>query len=156
MEVEETKRVLVLTHRGMFVFSSNATDITKNESLVPIYEYPQENKEMNIGIVITKNWNIRETEVWISSQIGDFLSILNPRDFVVKEKVPFIQHRDENGRKLRHMVTVEVNCRLVLAVANKHHIHMFDVEEKRSLSEEFNCLDICSHLYQAGNIASHL
>ncbi len=87
----------------------------------------------------------------MTSQSSRVLSILNTTNFSVIEQVELITRvKDDNTRmKVRHMETVDVKFRLILAVANKQFIYMVDVEERKSLPAEFHCEEICAHLYDA-------
>ena len=156
MEIESSKRVLVLTHRGMFVFNSDTTFLimhptTNNdlndshddndEGFTPLMNFPNDREELNIGVVIPKIGYRAEPEIWATSLVGEDMTILNTSDFSIMRKVPIRKCDKEYGRKMRHMVTLEVANRPFVAVANKHLIHLFDVEERVCTSNYFNCQD---------------
>ncbi len=143
-EIPEKHIVLLLTQKGMFVFDS---DTDSQENLVPKYKCPKEKEEMTIGMVIPRR--MTNTEIWVTSQSSRVLSILDTTNFSVIEQVELITSvKDDNTRmKVRHMETVDVKFRLILAVANKQFIYMVDVEERKSLPAEFDCEEICAHLY---------
>ena len=144
MEVPgKTSMVLVFTHKGVYVFESDVY-CSSTEALTPIFEYPKETDELNVGVVIPPSGKLTNSEVWASSLTGRSLCILSTSDFSVQESVPF--HPEVKKWTIRHMIALEVNAKPILAVANKHLIHLFDVEERSHLPDHFNCQEICSRI----------
>ena len=136
--------VLAFTHRGVYAFEADMYYSDNTEGLVPTYEYPKEKEELNVGVVIPASGKLGSSEVWASSLTGQSLTVLSTNDFTVKGVVPF--RPGEKKWTIRHMIALEVNTRPILAVANRHLIHLFDVEERKHMLEHFNCQEICSNL----------
>lgn len=144
MELEENGKVLVFTHRGIFLFESNF-DLTANaDSFTPILDIPKNKEELNIGVVIPVSGNLERSEVWAASLSGQFLFVLSTLDCTVMETVPL--PKIDKRLPVRHMKGLEVHNKPVLAVANKHMIHLFNVEERKCTSESFNCKTLCSNI----------
>lgn len=144
MELEETEKVLVFTHRGVFLFESDFDLTSVMDSFAPILDIPKHGVELNIGVVIPRSGNLERSEVWAASLSGQLLYVLSTLDYALMETVPL--PKIDKRRPVRHMKGLEVNGKPVLAVANKHMIHLFDVEQRRCKSESFNCKELCSHI----------
>ncbi len=143
MEVPgKTTMVLAFTHRGVYVFESDIYYSNNTGGLVPTFEYHKEKEELNVGVFIPPSGKLESSEVWASPLSGQALTILSTSDFTVKEFVPF--RPGEKKWTIRHMIALEVKARPILAVANRYLIHLFDVEERKHMSEHFNCQEICS------------
>ena len=143
MEIEEFDLVLVLTHRGIFVFDSNITAMNNSKNcFVPKFELAKLKEEISIGVVFPCNANVSSAEVWLSSQVAKTFYIVTVDGFTVQEMVEF--NSTESGNNLvRHMIPIEANRRMLLAVASRHKIYLIDVVERKQLSEHFNCHEIC-------------
>ena len=138
--LEESNRVLVLTHRGIFVFASDF-EIPKSlpiETFVPIYECPKEKEELNNAVIIPRSGNLEQSEVWAASLTGQQLFVLSTLDYNVKEAVTL----PKSDKRIRHMRCLTVNEKPVLAVANKGLIYLFDVEERKCMNKHFNCQEL--------------
>ena len=142
MELEETSKVLVFTHRGIFVFESEL-DSGAGGIFAPMHKFSLV-EELNIGVVIPQCGNLKSSEVWAGSLSGRLLFVLSTVDYSVMETIPLPV--TDKKRTVRHMKGLEVNDKAVLAIANKHLIHLFDVEERRCLSKRFDCQELCSHI----------
>ena len=148
--IEETSRILTLTHRGIFVFASDLPhdDPTSMncDVLTPTHCYPRVKNDINQGVVIPPLANMDSGEVWVCSQTGLGFQIFNPLDCRLKEEVLFPENTGSQGRKIRHLEPLVVSGRSVLAVADRHYVQKWDVKcrEKR---EEFDCFEACKHIY---------
>ena len=144
MELEESEKVLVFTHRGVFLFESEFDLTALSDDFVPILDIPRQNEELNIGLVIPRSGNMKRSEVWAASLSGQYLFVMSTENYEVVETVPL--PKIDKRLPVRHMKGLEVNDKPVLAVANKHMIHLFNVEERTCLPTNFNCKELCSHI----------
>ena len=136
LEVPEKQFVLVLTHRGMYVFDSSDKDIDK--SFKPKQELQKLDKEISVGVVISPY-----SEIWITSQQAKVLYILETENFAINGKVPFVSG-DIGTNVVRHLVTVEASNKVYLALACKHIIYLIDAGERKQTEHQFNCQEICA------------
>jgi hypothetical protein len=147
MELEDSEKVLVFTHRGIFLFKSDIDAMADTETFGPISKGCAECKEeLNMGVVIPRSGNMETSEVWAVSLSGQSLFVLNTVDYEVVETVPL--PTIDMRRPVHHMKAMEVDSKPVLAVANKHLIHLFDVEERVCLPASFDCKELCSHIQE--------
>ena len=147
MEIPEYDLVLVLTHRGKFVFDSDTTEIINSDKcLVPKLELFKLKEEINIGVVIPPSANVSTPEVWMTSQLAEVFYIMTTDGFTFEEKVVEFHSGYSGKNMIRHIVTVEVSGRMFVAVASKHLIHMMDVVERKQMPHYFNCHEICSEI----------
>ena len=117
------------------VFSS--TDGIKD--LIPIIECEKTVTVMSIGVVVPRVGSNTKSEVWLTSLYETAMTILNTSDFSIEKRVPFKRSKIESTRELRHMVTLEVANKPLVAVANMHLIRLFDVEERECMASTFDC-----------------
>ena len=97
------------------------------------------------GVVIPPVRNMKTTEVWVCSQTGRGFNVLNPQTFKVVERIPMYQPEDR-ARKIRHLQPIVVNDLSYLAIANRHMIERWDVENRLKI-DEFNVMDYCRAFY---------
>lgn len=144
IEVPEKEAIVVLTHKGTFVFASELAynEETDAESILVLYELRDLGIELNIGVLVSAGIQSSRGEIWAGSLTEQYLSVLDIDDFSLVAKVPF--EVGTKRRPVRHMTSMEVDSKPVLAVANKHLIHFFDCTERRMMTEMFDCKEICS------------
>lgn len=144
--VKETGSILVLTQKGMYAFDSDLGSSDYSVILEPRVSIPKEGTvDLNEGVVIPPASNITSTEVWVCSQTRHGFCLLHPRDFHVLEQIDTHEVEDK-ARKVRHMQPMLVNELSFLAVANRHFIERWDVENRMKI-DQFDMMTHCNEFY---------
>ena len=144
--VEETDSVLALARTGMYAFNSNLGNPDYSIILEPRDSFTSDGEIFPIeGVVIPPAGNVKSTEVWVCSQTGHSFNILHPETFRVQERID-TTHLENQVRKVRHLQPIVVNELSFLAVANRHLIERWDVENRLKI-DEFDVMTHCKEFY---------
>ncbi len=133
------QQVIVLSHRGIFIFDSDITNLSTSFS--PKQELQKFDKDISVGVIVSP-YSIA-SEIWVTSQRAKVLYVLEMESFTVVGKVPFVSG-DVGTNIVRHMVTIEALDSAYLAMACKHIIYMINTRERKQLEHQFNCQQICA------------
>ena len=151
LHVEDSNMILALTRQGMYVFSAilgqvNPASPISCDVLIPVSSNPRSGNDINEGVVIPADGNLDRCEVWVCSQNGHSFQVLDSQMFDVLEEVSMLNDGEHKGRKIRHMCPFLLEGRSTLAVADRHFLQRWDVEE-RMKKKDFNCFEACKDMF---------
>ena len=147
LHVEETGSVLALTRTGMYGFDSDLGSPDYSVVFEPrVSVNCDETSNLIEGVVIPPSRNVKSTEVWVCSQIGQGFTLLHPRNFDVMERTLPPNQKEERIRRVRHLQPMIVDDLSFLAVANQHTIERWDVENRLKI-DEHDLMDYCKEFY---------
>ena len=152
LHVEDLNKILALTHKGMYVFSTILGQVNPVlpvfcDVLTPISSHPRSGNDINEGVVIPADGNLDRCEVWVCSQNGHRFQILDSETLDILEEVPMLNDSDTKGRKIRHMCPFLLEGRSTLAVADRHFLQKWDVEKREKKKKDFDCFEACKNMF---------